>query len=471
MKRIRKPLLITLVFSLSFLPVLLGFQVKSANAQGVVTDPVETGVDIENGVAGTTTAVASGTSAVSSTTTALKSVADIALQVAEHVAMGIAKNALAKMTQSTVNWINGGYEGAPLFVQDPKSFYNNIADTEVQSAIDYIGYNTSAHPFGREVAQALIPGYVQSKVGAFAGSTKFTLNQNLGKDWQNFDNDFSQGGWDGWDAKSTNPENNPFGSFLDTDAALNQNLDKATTQANNELTQNKGFLSVKECTSYTTPSSANAAGNADAVSACQDLQNILDTDQETLQTCQNNGGSDCTAEQADVDTDTQNVADCYSANGGSYTGESANPNPVCTSYKTNTPGGLVSDQITTAMGSTFRQSELGQALGNDLSLIFDTLISSLVNKGLNALSDAVSTTPNTADNTSTFSYFGQTLGTNTNTPNTSNASGSNWASGPDQIVDIYAALDVPNPNPTVGGVATGCTCGSSIDTTKLINCH
>jgi hypothetical protein len=86
---------------------------------------------------------------------------------------------------------------------------------------------------------------------------------------------------------------------------------------------------------------------------------------------------------------------------------------VCERWETFTPGKVVSDQIGLALGSKYRQAELGQALGNSVSAIFDALLNKLVDEGLSALGDATGLAPQ-QDN---FNYLGYTLGTNNTTTN------------------------------------------------------
>ena len=43
----------------------------------------------------------------------------------------IAKMLLQKLTMSTVNWINSGYDGSPSFIQDADKFFSDIAKTEI----------------------------------------------------------------------------------------------------------------------------------------------------------------------------------------------------------------------------------------------------------------------------------------------------------------------------------------------------
>jgi hypothetical protein len=113
-----------------------------------------------------------------------------------------------------------------------------------------------------------------------------------------------------------------------------------------------------------------------------------------------------------------------------------------------TPGYVVANQITTAMVSQFRQSELGAALGSSLSSIFDALLNKFIGDGLKSLASEKNTKPVTDE----WSYDGLTLGG-------PGEGGSNysWDSGPDEEVDLIAFKKqlngktiVKSTNPTTG---------------------
>ena len=78
---------------------------------------------------------------------------------------------------------------------------------------------------------------------------------------------------------------------------------------------------------------------------------------------------------------------------------------ICERWETLTPGKVASDQIGLALGTKYRQAELGQALGNSISAIFDALLNKLVDDGLSALGEAAGL-PVQQDN---FNYLGYTL--------------------------------------------------------------
>ena len=99
-----------------------------------------------------------------------------------------------------------------------------------------------------------------------------------------------------------------------------------------------------------------------------------------------------------------------------------------------TPGTVVASQITNAMGSFGRQTELGAALGSSMSAIFDTLLNKFLGDGLNALTSKTNTEPE-PDN---WDYYGNTLGSS------DDGIGNSWDAGPDELIileDFKKKLD------------------------------
>src|SRR6185369_6090297 len=127
------------------LPGILFSAPKKAQAQAAV-------VDVPNTVVNTLSSTFNGTtssSTVVSTGAALKT---FAKTVGEELLKIAAKRLLAQMTLAVVNWINSGFHGAPLFIENPESFFRDIAKSEVRSLVDMIGYDTFRFPFGPQTA-------------------------------------------------------------------------------------------------------------------------------------------------------------------------------------------------------------------------------------------------------------------------------------------------------------------------------
>ena len=176
----------------------------------------------------------------------------------------VIKMLIQKMTLSTVNWINSGFNGGPAFVQDPGKFFGDIAKNEILGFGAEI--NASGNPFGKAFMQNLATGYNQK----FADNAQYTLDKMIAqtnpdcKDKKGnrvscdiaFNADFSQGGWGAWEAMTQVPANNPLGFQLMASNELGKRLE-GTVQSSAQLAQatlqeGNGFLGDNRCVDPTT---------------------------------------------------------------------------------------------------------------------------------------------------------------------------------------------------------------------------
>jgi len=273
--------------------------------------------------------------------------------ILKKVAQGVAIKLLNNLTQTTINWVNSGYEdwgggsGESFYLKDPNSFFKNIANKEVNKIVDEIAYDTEKNPYGASIAVDIINASNRN----FSDDFQFTLDKSIGDNWQEFENDFGVGGWNGYLEFVTNPANNPVGAALMVNEELNTR--KSTEEANieRELSNSDGggFLSMKECVEWTegyTPEGTEGY--------------------------------------------TFDVLSTFGTNDN------------CKRYETKTPGSVISAKVTQAITSDIRQNELSAAFGNSISAIFTTLFDNLISQGLSYIGSSI-----TNQNTST--YYGSTV--------------------------------------------------------------
>lgn len=163
----------------------------------------------------------------------------------------IIKMLLQKLTVSTVNWINSGFDGSPAFVQNPGKFFNDIAKNEIlQFGLEI--NNPELFPFGKVWMQNTATAFNKK----FQDNARYSLNELI-KDTtpeysaETFQQDFSQGGWNAWTAMTQVPANNPIGFKLMADNEIQRRL-AGTTQSTAEavheaLSQANGFLGDMRC--------------------------------------------------------------------------------------------------------------------------------------------------------------------------------------------------------------------------------
>ncbi len=377
-----------------------------------------------------------GTTATQTTITAGISVKMWAQELLKEILRTFARRLLAKMTEATVNWINSGFHGAPLFLERPESFFNDIAKFEIKDLINTIGYDSNRYPFGKAFALNVIQSY-KSK---FESNAQYSLSKVINDPvlLNNYRNNFAVGGWNGFLLNTQYPQNNFIGSQILYSNELASRLAGNPVSNNiqkvqDTLQKGMGFLSPQTC-----PTNSNYNNFVNEFTKPSFKPKAKPPE---LPSCITNPTPDgpsnpnyCSAEAAQYQKDYSAYLAASNQEAVDYAKKYDCPGGLVNT----TPGSVVASHITRAINSPFFQTELGAAMGNSLSAIFDALLNQFLSKGLNSLSSKKNTPPPADD----FSYFGQTLGS----PSTSTGGGDtfDWT-GPDQVI-VLADLkrDVQN---------------------------
>lgn len=161
----------------------------------------------------------------------------------DAIAWQLANVVLQSVTSSVVNWINSGFNGSPAFVQDLSRNLTGVADAVAAEFIGQLADQLEDTPM-RGTVEAIAYGYYLSTSGdAFVRQQLYTLRDVAKDDLAFTQGDFDQGGWRGWMALTQNPANNPYGSYLNAKAELDQRIGARLNERMNELLWNDGFLS------------------------------------------------------------------------------------------------------------------------------------------------------------------------------------------------------------------------------------
>lgn len=373
----------------------------------------------------------------------------------QQVAKGLAMQVLKKFTQETVNWINQGNDGKPLYVTNTGDFFDSIADEQVKILTNKIGYDPAKYPYAKDFLQYYITAYARKKLDPLATNT-YTLPNSCATNFT----------WSCWNARVSNSANNPFGAFFETSRAIDQKINTAVSIADKEVSAAGGFLAVKTCELFqpapiipqetvTGPADNNPGLGSQTNSAGSGMGAMEQsgfTFDETGTLVVSTGTS--TTSSSNTTTNTTDTTNPNGINTGNPTnapvvmgpGNTTNVAPTgspCAKYTNSTPGTVVGNQITTALSSGTRQNELAAALGSSVSAVFDALYNRFIGGENGLLGLATNELNDVLDGSSqqdTFNYYGVTLGQNNTT---SALDASDWASGPDIIVDLNQVLGVP----------------------------
>lgn len=168
--------------------------------------------------------------------------------ILDGLTVAIREALIATITQSIIDWINNGFEGAPAFVTDLKGFLGDIADN---IALDFIlgeelGFLCS--PFQLNVRLAL-----STKQRSFQQDIQCSLGDVTDNIQGFLSGDFSQGGWPAWFKLSLETQNNPYGAYFLASAELEGRQSAAVNRELKKLDWGEGFRDKGTCD--------NAVGN------------------------------------------------------------------------------------------------------------------------------------------------------------------------------------------------------------------
>src|SRR3989344_3273968 len=374
---------------------------KQVNAQIAVTD-IGVWAHIRNFFLGSS-AASNAATAVNTTTTTAITVKQWAGELLRGVLRVFAMRLLAKMTEATVNWINSGYWGTPLFRQNPQSFFKDIAKYEIKNLIDTIGYDSNRFPFGRQAALDIINSYKQKSANNFEYSLSRVINDPALL--RAHRSDFNVGGWNGFLINTQYPQNNYVGSQMLVYGELARKLDgtvqNKAQEVQKKLDQGMGFLSPQVC--ETNPNYNN--GRNEFQQPKFDAEKEYPSNPPVQPDIREPEPSDPDYEgqwalwdkemekwRAEVERYTlrrqEEIATLIEP--------SWNQKNTCpprrdgsSGFVTTTPGSVVAGSINKALGGAQDMTLGGVNYGNSLSLIFDTLINKFIDKGLSALASKV----------------------------------------------------------------------------------
>ncbi|MFT5281144.1 MAG: hypothetical protein ACI9AR_000602 [Flavobacteriaceae bacterium] len=135
------------------------------------------------------------------------------------------------------------FDGTSFFIESTK-YYDTIETVEVYRATDELQEKTITNPdkspFNKQIAQAIVNERTSTST-----TDNFTLDEDIGDNWRDFENDFSVGGWKGWNSLTQNDYNTPTGSYLRTKQELDSRIEKK--QLNEERDRTQNFISQKKC--------------------------------------------------------------------------------------------------------------------------------------------------------------------------------------------------------------------------------
>lgn len=150
-------------------------------------------------------------------------------------------NATAEyVLNQTINWVKGGFNGGPLFVEDPEDFFGQMADEALGEFIGGLTDDILCKDISIQVKLALLLDYESDKADLC------TLTEVIDNVTGFMDGNFSDGGWKGWFELTQYENNNFYGSFAKQRDAYRRIEGSNKNRFTFELGWGDGFLSFKD---------------------------------------------------------------------------------------------------------------------------------------------------------------------------------------------------------------------------------
>lgn len=316
---------------------------------------VETGVALLKGI------VSAGANVVTSGTTGISAAKDTKDTIEDYIirplALALGRAAIKSITDSTVNWINGGFEGSPAFETDLRRGLRRAADGEAQRFLTNLAQNTKINsPYINDlITNVGAAYYLYSGKDALAARLQDTLGSASQNPAAFRAGNFQEGGWNAWFETFANPANNPIGANMIASQAMAEDISSAIEQRTQELAWGKGFLSWRgDCIrpANTTPT----GGGSGATTA-------------------HGGGAAGTGGAANTGTGGG------SASNTSGSVHSLSDADTCADREIVTPGSFIENKLNVSSDSPLRQLELAQSIDAILGALAQQLISKALGGG------------------------------------------------------------------------------------------
>ena len=268
--------------------------------------------------------------------------------VLDHLATMVAKQILQKMTSDVVGWINSGFKGSPAFMTNPGNFMMDVADQVTGAFIDSVGGPLAdlCDPFSIDIKASLRLGMTGDTPGSGRyDCTLSTIINNVsnipnnitinGASMKGFINgDFSQGGLSAFITMSTDEQDNALGAYLMASDDLAQRVEARKNSIKVDVGIGGGFMNFEQC---------------DAV-----------PDGEWYYS-------------KELGSETQSVG-----------------SPLDKDCHTETPGSVISGTLQKELNVPADELELADSINSVINALMNQLISSVLQKGLGAMSNNTS---------------------------------------------------------------------------------
>lgn len=288
------------------------------------------------------------------------------------VAYAVAKSLLQQITEKTVNWVNTGFNGNPLYVRDLDSFLKSVSDQQISLFLDRIPSQDPIFGYSiRSIVSENLTGVSDGLIGA-------TMDTPEARAYQAFQDDFKNGGWKAF----INPANNPIGAIFNAADELSTSVTSQQENVKTQLQNGNGFLDLQRCVEYADNGLTKYPYSYNGYSCQQDIKKSIAS---AYATCMSQRGSGAEASCKAESNQQFNPALLTTCIKTLQVTAQQNSDKQCLRYETVTPGSIIQAQVSEVTTSPVRQLEQADQINEVLGAFFDQLLNKLLSEGLSSL--------------------------------------------------------------------------------------
>jgi len=166
----------------------------------------------------------------------------------DGVAFCLGNAVIESILAGTIQWVQSGFNGNPVFIDDPEQFFTDVADYELGLFLDEVSNGYLCSPWDVNIRLSVLDGYYGNG-DQYRGCRLTDVINNI----DGFlEGNFEEGGWTGWYELTQKPLNNPYGSYRVLNDGLYSRIATRRGIVDAELGWSGGFLSLKNESGKTT---------------------------------------------------------------------------------------------------------------------------------------------------------------------------------------------------------------------------
>ncbi len=158
----------------------------------------------------------------------------------DGLARGVAQNLLQSFSNNIISLANTGFDGNPVYIRNIDDFMDSVTKQKLNHLMPDI--QTKNPVFGNALRSILT-----DQINLTSNDLILSANNTeVGKQYNEFINDFTRGGW----GSLLNTQNNPLSAMFGASNEIYTNIINEKLNLRDEYSRGNGFLDIKQCIEY-----------------------------------------------------------------------------------------------------------------------------------------------------------------------------------------------------------------------------